>query len=296
MSVRGWLAAVLLAHCAAAVAGEARLVAVITDPRLDEISGMAVSRRHEGVSWVHNDSDDGPLLYAVDRDGTVRTALTLHDAANRDWEDMAAFERDGRAFLLVADTGDNGGIRDRLTLLLVEEPAELQPVMDARPVRSISFRWPDGPRDCEAVAVDPDGRYAWLVAKKRVPPELWRVRLDGHDEELVEAERMGLLSGVVQPTAEDLVRNPVYGRYRSQITAADISADGRRFAVLNYRTAYVYDRVAGEDWASALARTPLELTLPWLPQAEALALDLDGRSAWISSEKLPAPLLQVPIP
>jgi len=290
------LAAALLVPALPAVAEEARLAAVITDPRLDEISGMAASRRHAGLFWVHNDSGDGPHLFAVDREGAVRAALTLDGARNQDWEDMASFEREGRAYLLVADTGDNGGIRDRLRLLLVEEPAGLGPDLRARPLRTIEFRWPDGPRDCEAVAVDPDGRNAWLVAKKRVPPELWRVPLDGDAGGVVVAERMGLLSGVLQPTAEDLARNPVYGRYRSQITAADISADDRRFAVLNYRTAYVYQRRDGEDWATALAREPAELVLPWLPQAEALALDPDGGSAWISSEKLPAPLLQVPIP
>lgn len=296
MSLRWMLAAALLVPALPAVAEEARLAAVITDPRLDEISGMAASRRHAGLFWVHNDSGDGPHLFAVDREGAVRAALTLDGARNQDWEDMASFEREGRAYLLVADTGDNGGIRDRLRLLLVEEPAGLGPDLRARPLRTIEFRWPDGPRDCEAVAVDPDGRNAWLVAKKRVPPELWRVPLDGDAGGVVVAERMGLLSGVLQPTAEDLARNPVYGRYRSQITAADISADDRRFAVLNYRTAYVYQRRDGEDWATALAREPAELVLPWLPQAEALALDPDGGSAWISSEKLPAPLLQVPIP
>lgn len=279
-----------------ASAGEARLAAVITDPRLDEISGMAASRRHPGLFWVHNDSDDAPRLYAVDREGSVRATLSLEGAGNRDWEDMAAFERDGRAFLLVADTGDNGGIRDRLTLIAVEEPATLGPELTAKPAWQLRFRWPDGPRDCEAVAVDAAGSFAFLVAKKRVPPEVWRVPLGGPDGVEVAAERVATLSGVLQPTAEDLARNPVYGRYRAQITAADISADGRRFAALNYRTAYVYERRDGEDWAVALARRPLELTLPWLPQAEALALDPDGRSAWISSEKLPAPLLQVPIP
>jgi hypothetical protein len=296
MAGRLTLAVLLLVLAVPASAGEARLAAVITDARLDEISGMAASRRHAGLFWVHNDSDDAPRLYAVDQEGAVRAALSLEGAGNRDWEDMAAFERDGRAFLLIADTGDNGGIREQLTLIALEEPAALGPALQARPAWQLRFRWPDGPRDCEAVAVDAAGGFVYLVAKKRVPPEVWRVPLDGTTDAVVAAERVATLSGVVQPTAEDLARNPVYGRYRSQITAADISADGRRFAALNYRTAYVYERGEGEDWATALARPPSELTLPWLPQAEALALDLDGGSAWISSEKLPAPLLQLPIP
>ena len=166
----------------------------------------------------------------------------------------------------------------------------------ASPAWTVRFRWPDGARDCEAVAVDAAAGYVYLVAKKRVPPEVWRVPLHPVGEEPVAAERVGTLAGVVQPSAADLERNPVYGRYRSQITSADISADGRRFAALNYRTAYVFTRTDGEDWSAALAREPLDLALPWLPQAESLAFDSSGDAVWISSEKLPAPLLQVSLP
>ena len=38
----------------------------IRDPRITESSGLAASRLHPGIYWTHNDSDDGPYLYAVD--------------------------------------------------------------------------------------------------------------------------------------------------------------------------------------------------------------------------------------
>ena len=295
--IRRRIAALLLAAGSAPLlASEARLAAVVTDTRLAEISGMAASLRHPGLLWVHNDSDDAPRLHAIDHQGEVRASLTLRGAANTDWEDLAAFERDGQSYLLVADTGDNGGIRSQLTLLVVAEPATIAEDQQAEPAWQVRFRWPDGPRDCEAVAVDAAAGFVYLVAKKRVPPEVWRVPLRPQGDAVVEAERVGALAGVSQPSEADLERNPVYGRYRSQITAADIGAGGRLFAVLNYRTAYVYRRRDGEPWAAALARPPQELPFPWLPQAEALALDPGGRWAWISSEKLPAPLLQVPLP
>ena len=296
------VAAVLLAcsgcvPCLSSAAeGSSALAALITDTRLAEISGMAASSTHADVLWAHNDSGDDSHLFAIDRDGEVRGALAIDGVENVDWEDMAAFEHDGAGFLVVADTGDNGGIRDVLELHVIAEPQQLAADGRASPAWTVRFRWPDGARDCEAIAVDAVGGYIYLVAKKRVPPEAWRVPLRPDGGEPVTAERVGLLSGVVQPSAADLERNPVYGRYRSQITAIDISADGRRFAALNYRTAYVFVRAAGEDWGAALARDPLELLLPWLPQAEALAFDRDGRSVWISSEKLPAPLLQVQVP
>lgn len=272
------------------------LIALITDTRLAEISGMAQSRRHPDILWVHNDSDDEAQLFAIDQSGKVRGALTLDGVENIDWEDMAAFEHEGRPYLLVADTGDNGGIRTTLRLLVVVEPERLQDDQHASVAWTLAFRWPDGARDCEAVAVDAAAGIVYLVAKKRVPPEVWRIPLHPGGDAPVLAERVGTLAGVVQPSAADLEKNPVYGRYRSQITAADISPDGRWFAALNYRTAYLYARGGDEDWAQAMARDPVELDLPWLPQAEAIAFDGTGSAVWISSEKLPAPLLRASVP
>ena len=38
----------------------------IEDSRITESSGLAASRAHPGIYWTHNDSDDGPYVYAVD--------------------------------------------------------------------------------------------------------------------------------------------------------------------------------------------------------------------------------------
>jgi hypothetical protein len=283
------LAAAVRAHAAA----PAQLQALITDERLNEISGLAASRQHPGILWVHNDGDNAPELYAVDAEGRHRATLHVDGARNIDWEDLAAFEWQGRHYLLIADVGDNGGLRRELRLRVLEEPATIADV-HVRQAWNVLFRWPDGPRDCESVAVDAREGAAYLVSKKRVPPELFRVPLFGPRRTAV-AERIGTLAGIEQPTADDLHRNPVYGRYRSQITAADISADGRWFAVLNYRRVYLWPRLAS-GWADSVTQAARVVEFPWIPQAEALTFAPDGRSLWISSERLPAPLLRLPIP
>ena len=38
----------------------------ISDPRITESSGLAASKLHPGVYWTHNDSGDGPYVYAID--------------------------------------------------------------------------------------------------------------------------------------------------------------------------------------------------------------------------------------
>lgn len=273
--------------------GPAGLSGLVTDPALDEISGMAVSRLHPGTIWVHNDSGDGPVIHAMSTRGTRIASVTVAGVKNVDWEDMAGFELDGRRYLLIADTGDNGGIRETLLLHVIAEPDRLED-HSVRPAWSIEFRWPDGPRDCEAVAVDPVRGEILLIGKKRVPPDLFRLSLRPDSDGLQVAERLGTLAGVIQPTDQDLQRNPRFGRYHSQISGADLSEDGRWLAVLNYRTAYVYGRAPDQDWGAAAAGAPIQAPYPWLPQAEAIGFDADG-DLWIGGEKRLTPLLRLPL-
>lgn len=270
------------------------LIALIRDRALNEISGIAVSARHADTFWVHNDSGNGPYLHAIDRRGRRLATLHIEGVAARDFEDMAAFELDGRRYLMIADTGDNGGVRTELELVVVEEPAVLADAR-VRPAWTQRFRWPDGARDVEAVAVDTQAREVLLVSKKRVPPELLRLPL-GASAELQTAASVATLPGIAPPTEAELAGNPRFGRYRAQITAGDLSSDGLQLAVLSYRRAYVYRRARGEGWASALTRRPIELRFGWAAQAEALAFDPDDNALWISGERLPAPLIRVPLP
>ena len=270
------------------------MLGLINDPRVAEISGMAASTRHPGILWVHNDSDSEAAVYALDEHGRVVSTLRMNDALNLDWEDMASWEVDGRHYLVVADTGDNGGLRKELTLYAVEEPAEL---VDRRVDLAWRqrFRWPDGPRDCEAMAIDPSTGDILLISKKRVPPEMFRLRRSADPDAVAEAERIGLLAGIDQPTAADLRRNPVYGRYRAQITSAAVDPAARALVVLNYRVALVYNRVDGESWTEAVARQPTQVNYPWLPQAEAVSFSADGRSLFIASERIPSPLIRLAV-
>lgn len=292
-------AGMLLIGCAlalprAARADEPQMMGLLNDPRIAEISGMAASTRHPGVLWVHNDSDDQAGVYALNERGEVVASVLLDDAVNLDWEDMASWESDGRHYLLIGDTGDNGGLRKELTLYAIEEPAELVDQRAALTWRQ-RFVWPDGPRDCEAMAVDPRNGDVLLISKKRVPPELFRLRRSEDPDAIAQAERIGLLAGIDQPTAADLRRNPVYGRYRAQITSAAIDPAARALVVLNYRVALVYPRIEAESWAEAVARLPDTVNYPWLPQAEAVSFSADGRSVFIASERIPSPLIRLSV-
>lgn len=268
-----------------------RLSGMLLDPQLNEISGLAASSRHRDVLWLHNDGGDG-RLFAVSTGGRRLATFRIDGVTRTDWEDMAAFELEGRRYLLVADTGDNGGLRRTLQLHVIEEPAKLQ---NARltPAWSIVFRWPDGPRDCEAVAVDAARGQILLLSKKRNPPELFALPLRPQGESVLTATRVGTLAGMPEPDAEHLRQSPNRARLDSQVTAAAVSPDGRTLAVMTYRFLLLYPRQPRERWVSAVARTPNVSLLPWLPQAEALDFSADGKSLYATGEFIPAPLYRI---
>lgn len=277
-----------LGGCGGAREPFARLAGLVFDGRLREISGVAASRAHDGVLWMANDGGNAAELYAVTPRGRVLARYAVDGVANTDWEDLAAFDRGGKHYLLVADTGDNGGLRRTLQLHVFEEPATLG---DGRlkPAWSIAFRWPDGARDCEAVAVDAAANQVLLVSKKRRPPELFALVLrEGGGRQV--AQKLGRLAGIPQPTAREREARHSRARLKGLVTSADISPDGLRLAVMTYSDLAVYTRKPGEPWGQAVARRPVVNGLPWIPQAEAVAWSAGGRGLFATGEFSPAPV------
>jgi hypothetical protein len=270
-------------------------------PKLSEASGLAVSQRRGDLLWSHNDSGQRQRLYAFGPDGGERGRVWVDDVEPFDWEDLASFSWRGTPYLLIADTGDNWSWRDSVELLVIEEPqlreARFPRGTSAAVAWRVRFRFEDGPRDCEAVAVDPEGPRALLLSKRTEPPVLYALSLlppDVADDDGVRlARRLGEVPGIPPPTPADVEDRRWLGRYSAMPTGLDISRDGRLAAVLTYREAYLFERAPGEGWAEAFARRPQRIALPPLRQAEAIAFGADGRTLFVTSEKRPAPLFRL---
>lgn len=284
-----------MAGCEAAAPPFAQLSGMLMDNELDEISGLAASHSHPDVLWLIDDGGNPARLFAVSKRGTRLATFAIDGVVKTDWEDLAAFDLHGKHYLLIADTGDNGGLRRSLQLHVVEEPASLSAsskhARALKPAWSIAFRWPDGARDCEAVAVDAARGQILLISKKRQPPELFSVPLQPRGGDLQVARKLGTLAGVPQASAEDQRTSPERARIRNQVTAADMSPDRSTLAVLTYHDVLLYPRRNDETWAQALRRAPGINALPWLPQPEAIGWSADGRGLFATGEFAPAPLL-----
>lgn len=269
--------------------GEAREVCSVTERAIKESSGLAPSRTIEGGLWTHNDSGDEARLFLFDRAGKVLATFAVEGAENDDWEDLAAFEHGGASWLLVADTGDNDGVRAHVVLYLVKEPRSAPPAGAGRPslpvARTVQVTWEGGPVDCEGVGVDVASKQVLLVTKVRRSaddPAVFALPLDAlvgprAPSGPVEAKRVASLPGVPRLT-----------------TALDVSPDGRRLVVLTYGDAYGWTRGEGETWADALKRPATKIGLPRREQGESICFGLDGKSLLLTSEGRPCPVWELP--
>jgi hypothetical protein len=272
----------------------------LSDSSIREASGIAASRRRADILWVINDSGNEPLIYAVGLDGSDRGHVPIRNARNQDWEDLAAFVYNRTAFLLIADCGDNENRRKSCFLYIIEEP-RVGPagIVEKSPQEwswRIEYVYADGPRDCEGVAVDMHRREILLLTKRTDPPVLYSLPLTFTQSDTVQKARpVTKVGGIPKPTTEDLREDPLYGRFRSQPTAMDLSPDGALIAILTYKQVFLFDRQSNESWPQVFGRAPVPLVIPWMRQAEALCFGTDGRSLLMTSEKLPAPLYRLDI-
>jgi len=259
---------------------------VLQAAAVNEASGMAAAQGAVGGFWLVNDSGGAARLYRIGQAGEDLGSVAVEGIANRDWEDLAGFEWKGKPHLLIADVGDNAAQHDFYTLIAVEEPMATagKPLAGAvAPAWTIRFRYPEGPRDCESVAVDAKAGKIMLLSKRDRPPRLYELPLRPAGEGIQTAAFVGTTR--VPPPRGTL--HP----YGEQPTAMDFSPDGRRAAVLSYVGVFVFDRAPGEPWAKAFSRNPVMLEPHRLRQAESLAFSRDGRRLIAVSEGARSPLV-----
>ena len=262
----------------------------ITDPRIDEASGIARGIASPGVVYVQNDSGDSARFFALDaRTGATLATYTVPDATNVDWEDIAvARDRRGVPSVWLADIGDNDSNRSEIRVYRVDEPhvrAGTSAVTGAPEVWRL--RYPSGPTDAESLAVAPGG--AGYIVTKALLGGSTVYALPARPSAGVQTLRqVGRVQ--FQPTGTPGGPNRI-----GQLTAtsAAFSADGTVLAVRTYTDAYVW-RVRAGEVAAALRVAPVRVALPAQPQGEGIAVD--GNRLLIDSEGVDSAVYAVPLP
>lgn len=272
-----------------------RLAGTVQSGLLDEISGLQVSHRHPGVSWVHND-DGEARIHALGPDGEDLGSVLLTDAVNADWEDITRIPGETRDLLVLADIGDNSAKRSKVWLYVAEEPA---PGPDGRfsgetpVVNWINITYPDGPRDAEGIAWDPLRQRLLILTKRDPVPRLYAldgiVALSEHEAELSFLTEVRSLR---PPDSSDARAFGLRSPFVSQPTGLDLTADGQMASIITYRSLYLFEAPPSGDWAEGLNSTPLEIIGPPSNNEEAVGFLANGEGVWVSTEGENAPLYE----
>ncbi len=226
----------------------------ITDPRITESSGLVASRLHPGVYWTHNDSGDGPYVYAIDAaTGKTLATVTMRGIHPRDVEAIS-IGPDGDLYL--GDIGDNlGGTWPEVWIYRFPEPKRLTDrVVD---VTRYTVRYDAGPRNAEALMVQPRTGRVYIASKNED---------GGH---LYEGPAKLSASGVnVFRSIGDV----------AWVTDGAFSPDGSRLVLRGYFWATEY------RWQGGRPHRIGDLHVPLQPQGESVAFAADGRSVVFGSE------------
>jgi hypothetical protein len=237
---------------------------------IDEASGLVASQLDPDLFWVHNDSGDGPRLFAITSAGEQIAELTVVGAEAEDWEDIATGPvlEGGAASLFIGDIGDNMSLRPSVQIYVLPEPDVDRAFAPAELLASahrLEVNYPDGPKNAEALLVDPLTGDLYIIEKASYLQPTARVGVYRIPALEVLSER-----AVAQRVAE-VPLGPV--------TAGDVLADGRGVALRNYQGGHFFERDPVLPLFHAFAQPGCELPLlDTEEQGESLGFARDGKS------------------
>jgi hypothetical protein len=238
----------------------------VTPGQIDEASGIADSRSLPGNLWVEQDGGNAAAMTLLGYDGKVKGTVTIN-ATNRDWEEMAIGPGPtaGVNYIYMGDIGDNNGNTPILQIYRFPEPTAANATVTQ--YERINFRYPDGPRDAEAMFVDPTTRDIYIISKREPNVHLYRIAYPQNINEVAVAELLGTMN-------------------MTFVTGAAISPDGSEIMVRTYTEIRYWKRESGQSIADALQRGNSR-SLPYRvePQGEAICFDRNASGYFTLSER-----------
>ena len=271
--------------------GPPTTIATIKNSSINESSGLVASRATPGAYWTHNDSGDGPFIYAFKANGASLGVFRVTGAQAVDWEDISIGpgpER-GKSYLYIGDIGDNNATRSEIVVYRVEEPtlsAESAKLTKTRPGKTesadaIRLRYPDGKFDSETLIVHPVSGNIYVVNKVALLNPV-----------VYEAAAPLTLGKAITMRRIGEVRVP--SLFGGVLTGGSISPDGRRVAFCDYFQGYELVLPAkSSDFNDLWKQRMTGFDLGKRKQGEAIAYRLDGKGVVATTEGAQSPLIQV---
>ncbi|CAL1539123.1 unnamed protein product [Lymnaea stagnalis] len=257
----------------------------LTDARITEASGLAVSRVHQNVGYTHNDKGGLNEIYAFDIiTGATVATIVINNATNWDWEDLtygpcfddcnasvcSAQTPPSRYCIYVADTGDHAAQDAANIIYAIREPFALQ---DARVdlVGVLRFSWTEV--DAETLMMSPSGQL-FIMSK-----------VDGGQAKVAEIPAAAWNRDSV--TLLDMSKTAVLkiNTNSNDPQGGDISPDGKNVILIGEHGIY-YLSVTNNDYIKSVQdNIPVEVsTYQRVKDSEGIAWSSDGKGFYIVAE------------
>jgi hypothetical protein len=269
--------------------GLPKILGSIKNSSINESSGLVASRSVPGAYWTHNDSGDGPFIYAIGSRGESLGVWRVAGAQAVDWEDISVGPGpdQSKTYLYIGDIGDNDSARENVVVYRVIEPT---PTADkstrtkpqaTEPAEPIRLRYPDGRHDAEALLVDPATGNLYIVTK---------VALDSPS--VYEAVAPFVAGKTI--TMKNLGRLKLPSLFGGVITGGSVSPDGKQVALCDYFEGYELVLPPNSASFNDIWKQPIaSFNFGKRKQGEAIAYRLDGRALVGTSEGRRSSLIEV---
>lgn len=238
---------------------------------LSENSGIITIK--DSTIWVIEDHGNKDNIYELDLKGNLLRNLKVKNAKNEDWEDLTSDENGN---LFIGDFGNNHNNRKNLVIYKLPNPENVNG--DKITAQKIEFNYPEQKKyppkksklnfDAEAFFYNSEALF--VITKNRTIPfsgeaSIYKIpsKKGKHKAELV---------GKFTTCKEDVI---------CQITAADISPDGKTIALLGYGKVWLFSHFKGDNFSNGTTQT---IDLKATTQLESLCF-LNNQTLLISDEE-----------
>lgn len=265
------------------------VVGNLKSDEITESSGLVASKCQTDVIWTHNDSGDGPYIFAINEKGEELGTWKVAGATNRDWEDISERrEPDGKCYLYIGEIGNNKLEREELAVYKVLEPtvngqtknSTRNEPLETESAMVLRFKYPDSRQNAETLMVHPITGEIYVLSKsKNEPSGVYRLKPEFGES----VQIASLISKVTVPAVPN-----------GLLTGGDISGDGRHVALCDYFYGYEITLPdSAKSFDEIWTQKPIRLDIGKRNVGEAIAYSQDGNSVLSTSEDRNAPIYRV---
>jgi len=250
--------------------------------KIDEASGLVVSRQNLNIFWTHNDSGDKNRIYAFNDKGKHVGVLYIKGIKGRDWEDIAIGPGPvkDKDYLYIGNIGDNLSQFNVKYIYRILEPTidhnNIPFEKEIKEVDMISFEYEDGRCDAETLIVDPETNDIFILSKREDNIKIYILPYPQNTSKIITAKLIG--NHDFYPEFEDFD----IGR----ITAGDISKDGNELLIKSYINVFYFNRIENQSIDEIIVNNKsLLVNYDFEPQGEAICWHNEGFGYFTLSEE-----------